>query len=181
MSADIMRDEMKIPNLRANHLTLIQLQPADAEILWRVYQTDGVLRYFPNTTPPPLEKIQRFITGQQEHWEKFNCGNWGILPDGEKEIIGWAGLQFLPELNETEVGFLMDKPFWGKGYGTEAARASLRFGFDQLDLRQIIALVHPDNSASRRVIEKCGMTYVETIHLWGIDLMRHVIKKENFQ
>ncbi|MBI5351495.1 MAG: GNAT family N-acetyltransferase [Chloroflexi bacterium] len=169
---------MNIPTIRAKNLALIPIQPLHAEILHDIYRTDGVLRYFPNTTPPLLEKIQRFITGQQEHWEKFGYGNWGILPDSEKEIIGWAGLQFLPELNETEVDFLMDKPFWGKGYGTEAARASLQFGFDHFDFPHLIALVHPDNLASRRVIEKCGMSYVETMHLWGMDLMRHCIERK---
>jgi len=95
------------------------------------------------------------------------------VPDGEVEIIGWAGLQFLPELDETEVGFLLDRPFWGKGYATEAALASLEFGFEHFGLDHIIALVHPENLASRRVIEKCGMSYTETLSLWGIELMRY--------
>jgi ribosomal-protein-alanine N-acetyltransferase len=120
-----------------------------------------------------LENVRRFILNQQEHWEKHGYSNWGILPKGENQIVGWAGLQFLPELDETEVGFLLDQPFWGKGLATEAARASLNYGFEQCDLEHIIALVHPENLASRRVIEKGGMTYVDTIHLWGIDLMRH--------
>ena len=89
-------------------------------------------------------------------------------------------MQFLPELNETEVGYLLDKPFWGKGYATEAARASLQFGFDRFDFSQLIALVHPENNASRRVLEKCGMTYVETIPLWGLDLMRHTVNRSSF-
>jgi RimJ/RimL family protein N-acetyltransferase len=161
------------PTLGTQHLSLVPLRPADAEILYRIYQVEGVLRYFPSPTPPPLEKVQRFVAGQQAHWEKHGYGNWGILPNGEKDIIGWAGLQYLPELDETEVGFLLDRSFWGKGYATEAARASLRFGFEHFNLDHIIALVHPDNLASRRVIEKCGMTCVETISLWGIDLMRH--------
>ena len=160
---------------------MVPLQPADAEILHRIYKTDGVLRFFPNTIPPPLEKVQRFVAGQPEHWEKFGYGNWGILPNGEKEIIGWAGLQFLPELNETEIGFLMDKPFWGKGYATEAARALLQFGLDHFDFSHLIALVHPENFASRHVIEKCGLTCVETIHLWGIDLMRYILELGNFR
>jgi ribosomal-protein-alanine N-acetyltransferase len=170
---------VSIPTVRTQSLSLIPLRPADAEVLHRIYQTDGVLGYFPGTTPPPPEKVQRFIARQQEHWEKFGYGNWGILPDGRaaNQIIGWAGLQFLPELNETEVGFLMDGPFWGKGYATEAARASLQFGLDHFDFPHLIALVHPDNPASRRVLEKCGMTYEETIHLWGIDLMRHCIAR----
>jgi ribosomal-protein-alanine N-acetyltransferase len=168
-----------IPTLQTLHLTLVPIQPEDTAALHRVYQTDGVLRYFPNPVPPPLEKVQRFVTFQQDHWEKYGYGNWGIRLAGEKDLIGWAGLQFLPELNDTEVGFLLDKPFWGKGYATEAARASLQFGFEHFDFQHIIALVHPENLASRRVIEKCGLTYVETIHLWGVDLRRYITKQES--
>ena len=162
-----------IPPITTPHLTLRPLQPDDALTLHRIYQMAGVLRYFPNPNPPELEKIERFIAGQGEHWQTFGYGNWGILLNDETEITGWAGLQFLPELNETEVGFLLAPPNWGKGYATEAARASLRFGFEQAHLDHIIALVHPDNLASRRVIEKCGMRCQDTLRLWGVDLMRY--------
>ena len=162
-----------IPAIPTSRLMLRPLGPTDAEVLQRINQTDGVLRYFPTQTPPPLEKVKRFITSQEEHWDKHSYGNRGIVPEGDEQIIGWVGLQFLPELNETEVGYLLDAPYWGKGYATEAARASLYYAFEQCALNYIIALVHPDNIASRRVIEKCGMTFEETIHLWGIDLMRH--------
>lgn len=157
------------------------LEP-DAEVLYRIYQTEEVLRYFPNPTPPPIERVQRFIEGQKVHWEKYGYGNWGILPEGETNIVGWTGLQYLPELDETEVGFLLDRPFWGKGFATEAALASLNFGFKQMKLNHIIALVHPENLASRRVIQKCGtkyaMAYVDTLALWGIELMRHRFARE---
>ncbi len=168
----------QISSLRTQHLILRRLQPTDAEVLHRIYQSEGVLRYFPNPVPPPLEKFRKFVDGQEAHWAKYGYGNWGILPDGEREIVGWAGLQYLPELGETEVGFLLDCPFWGKGYATQAALTSLQFGFEHFALDHIIALVHPDNQASRRVIEKCGMTYVETLSLWGIQLMRHRLNKE---
>ena len=164
------------PSIQTPHMTLCPLRSEDAIVLHRIYQSEGVLRYFPNPAPPALEKVQRFIAGQQAHWEKYGYGNWGIMPAGEKEIIGWAGLQYLPELNETEVGFLLDRPFWGKGYATEAALASLKYGFGNFSLDHIIALVHPDNLASRRVIEKSGMVYVETLSLWGMELMRHTTR-----
>ena len=166
-----------IPSIQTGRLTLLPLQLTDSEILYRIYQTKDILRYFPNPIPPPLEKVQKFIAAQQTHWEKYSYGNWGILPIGANEIIGWAGLQYLPELEETEVGFLLDQPFWGKGYATDAARASIRFSFEHFNLDHIIALVHPDNLASRRVIEKCGLVYLETISLWGIDLRRYRIDK----
>jgi len=164
------------PSIQTTHLTLRPLEPNDAGVLYRIYQSEGVLHYFPNPVPPPLDKVQRFIAGQQIHWEKHGYGDWGVVPVGEGEIIGWVGLQFLPELDETEVGFLLDRPFWGRGYATEAALASMQFGFVRFGLGHIIALVHPDNLASRRVIEKCGMSYMETLSLWGIELMRFWIE-----
>ena len=167
----------KFPSIHTSRLILNQLQLEDAGALFRIYQTKGVLQYFPNPTPPTFEKVQRFIQSQQAHWDKYGYGNWGIVPEGEDEIIGWAGLQFLPELNETEVGFLLNKPFWGKGYATEAARASLMFGFNRYKLDHLIALVHPENLASMRVIDKCGMAYQETLALWGISLKRYRINR----
>ena len=164
---------IEIPTINTPHLTLRPIVPADAAALYRIYQNEGVLQYFPNPTPPPLEKVQRFVAFQQAHWEKYGYGNWGVVLEGEGKIIGWAGLQYLPELDETEVGFLLDRPFWGKGYATEAARASIQFGFEHFDLDHIIALVHPENIASRRVIEKCGLRLVQTLSLWGIQLMRY--------
>ena len=168
---------IQIPILQSGVLILQPLQPSDADALHRIYQSEGVLRYFPVTTPPPLESVRRFIAGQQTHWEKYGYGNWGLTLEGQREIFGWAGLQYLPELDETEVGFLLDRPYWGRGYATAAAKASLDFGFGHARLDHIIALVHPDNLASRRVIEKCGLVYVQTLSLWGIDLMRHSLEK----
>lgn len=170
-------ENVLFPIIQTPRLVLRPLEPGDAPVLYRIHQSDGVLQYFPSTTPPPLEKVERFIAGQQAHWDKYGYGNWGVLPDGAAEIAGWAGLQYLPELGETEVGFLFDRPFWGKGYATEAALAALRFGFEHFELDHILALVHPENLASRRVLEKCAMRYDETISLWGIKLMRYRLER----
>lgn len=172
---------IQIPILQASHLVLSPLQDSDSEVLHRIYQSEGVLRFFPNPDPPPLERVQRFVANQQTHWEKFGYGNWGILPEGQGEIVGWAGLQYLPELNETEVGFLIDRSFWGKGYATEAALVSVKYGFAHCNLIYIIALVHAENFASRRVINKCGMTYVDTVPLWGMELLRYRIDMQTFR
>ena len=162
-----------ISSRNTTRLTLCPLQAANALSLHNIYQMEEVLRYFPPSPPPTIEKVERFLAGQEKHWQTYGYGNWGVFLKGESEIIGWAGLQYLPELEETEVGFLLSPSHWGKGYATEAAQASLRFGFENFDFDHIIALVHPENLASRRVIEKCELRYQETIPLWGIDLMRY--------
>jgi ribosomal-protein-alanine N-acetyltransferase len=170
-----------IPSIRTPRLTLRPLIPIDAEILYNIYQVEGVLNYFPNPKPPPLENVHRFIHSQESHWEHYNYGNWGILPDKEQSIIGWAGLQFLAETKEIEVGYLLNCSFWGHGYATESALASLAYGFNQIKIDQIIALVHPENKASRRVIEKCGMSWVDLTNYFGINLMRYRITRSEFQ
>jgi ribosomal-protein-alanine N-acetyltransferase len=171
---------MNIPIVRTPHLTLRPLQPEDTAALHRIYQVDGVLRYFPNTTPPPLERVQIFIENQHKHWAEYGYGNWGILPEGENEIAGWGGLQFLPETGETEVGFLLDRPQWGKGYATEIARASLEFGFKGFNFERIIGLVHPENIASQRVLEKCGLVFINQKVYFGIELRRYWVERAQF-
>jgi hypothetical protein len=74
---------------------------------------------------------------------------------------------------------------WGKGLATEAALASVRYGFDKVRLksaagrirrvRTIIGLVMPENIASVRVLEKTGLRYVETVSFWGHDFSKYII------
>lgn len=162
---------MMIPTLFGEHHSLRPILPSDAKVLHSIYQQEGILKYFPNPTPPGPERLELFVSNQRSHWQKHGYGNWGILPNGETEIIGWAGLQYLPELGKTELGFLLARPFWGKGLATQAARLSIQFGFDKCQLDHLVALVHPDNHASQAVIRKCSFQYAKTIPLWGIELM----------
>jgi RimJ/RimL family protein N-acetyltransferase len=170
---------MSIPTLSSTKLILRPFQTEDAIRLHSIYQVEDVLKYFPGSSSPSLEKVESFVSHQHTHWQEHGYGNWAILPADSMDIIGWAGLQYLPELDETEVGFLLAKPFWGHGFATEAAHLSIQFGFGKIGLDHIIALVHPENNASLAVVRKCGFIYEETIHLWGVDLMRNVLKCPN--
>lgn len=167
-----------IPTLRTPRLILRPFQSSDAAELCRIQQIESVLRYFPNPVPPPLERVERYLAGQQAHWEQYGYGNWAVEPDKSGRFAGWAGLQYLPETNEIEVGYLLDPAVWGKGYATEAARASLQWGFDHFPFPEIIALVHPENTASLRVAAKCGLIPVERKVYWGLELVRHTVTRE---
>jgi ribosomal-protein-alanine N-acetyltransferase len=89
-------------------------------------------------------------------------------------------LQFLPETDEIEVAYLLGKLYWGQGLATEAALAGLRYGFQVLELETIVAIVHPENAASRRVIEKLGMPFAEHAHYFGMDVCRYVMERASF-
>jgi ribosomal-protein-alanine N-acetyltransferase len=93
---------------------------------------------------------------------------------------GWCGLQFLPETAEVEVAYLLGPSHWGRGLATEAAKASLEYGFEQVALDQIVALVHPDNRASQRVIEKLEMPFVNVAEYFGITVRRYLMERSEY-
>jgi ribosomal-protein-alanine N-acetyltransferase len=112
------------PTLITERLKLRPLQLKDAATMQQTLKDRDVWRYFPLSEIPSLKKTQTYIEGQLEHWAAHGFGHWA-LENGSHDLLGWCGLQFLPETNETEVAYCLGKPFWGKGYATEAARASL--------------------------------------------------------
>ena len=171
---------MAIPIIPTARLILRPLVLEDASALHQIYQGEGVLRYFPSPLPPPLEKVQKFIQDQARHWDEHGYGNWALVPQDGSQLIGWAGPQFLPETGETEIGYLLARPFWGKGYATEAALASLNFIFTNFDFPHIIALVHPDNAASRHVLEKCGLRLLDRQNYFGMEMCRYTIARADF-
>ena len=167
---------MSIPTLRTPHLILRPWTAEDGDAWFNILQEEGLLRYFPNQTPPLRERADRYISHHLAHWEKRGYGHWAVIPQDDGQVAGWCGLEDLPELGETEVAYLLSTRAWGRGYATEAARAAVEFGFRTCHLPAIIGLVHPENVASRRVLEKCGLTFADRIDLWGMELSRYRIE-----
>jgi ribosomal-protein-alanine N-acetyltransferase len=168
---------MEIPTITTLRLILRPFTSQDAGPLHRILGDRDVLRYFPNPTSPSLDRVEKTIADQLKHWEEYAYGWWAIQLRAAGEFVGWCGLQFLPETEETEVGYLLGKPFWGQGLATEGARASLSFGFDDLGLGTIVAIVHPENVASQRVIEKLNMTLTGQAHYFGMACYRYAIAR----
>ena len=167
---------MTISTLKTKRLTLRPFNPNDIDPLHHIVNQPDVFRYFPNPDPPPdKEKVERIIKRQLSHWAEHGYGWWAVEHQEKPGLIGWQGLQYLPETDEVEVGYLLAKPYWGQGLGTEGAKASLSYGFDTLGITQIIGLTHPDNIASQRVLEKAGLKFSNKAHYFGIDVYRYVI------
>ena len=169
---------MRIPTLTTDRLVLRGFTHQDVDALHDVLSERDVHRYFPRTDPPTREQVEIVIADQLAHWEKHQCGWWAVLLRENGKLIGWCGLQFLPEFDEIEVAYLVGKPYWGKGLATEAARAAVQFGFQSRALERIVALASVENGASQRVIQKLGMTLVEQLNIWGMDCYRYSMQRE---
>ncbi|MEV7122508.1 GNAT family N-acetyltransferase [Kitasatospora griseola] len=89
-------------------------------------------------------------------------GWWAVqLRDGGR-FLGFAGLDPVDEeapVEGVEAGWRLHRDAWGHGYATEAARAVLRYGFQELALPEVLALIAEGNTPSRAVAERLGMTY----------------------
>ncbi len=168
---------MEIPTIETPHLTLRAWSPEDAQALFDILQEDGILRYFPNPKPPPRSKADDYIAHHLAQWELHGYGHWAVVVRDGGQVVGWNGLEYLPELDETEVAYLLSRGVWGRGYATEAARAAVQYGFEAAGLTAIIGLVHPDNAASIRVLEKCGMAFADRLTLWGLDMWRYRVHR----
>ncbi len=100
--------------------------------------------------------IQRAIEGQREQPRK-NYELAIVLKD-DRGLIGGCGIHVSDPTNrEGWIGYCLSRHHWRQGYATEAAKALLRFGFDQLNLHRIFALFNPENLASAHVLKKVGM------------------------
>jgi [ribosomal protein S5]-alanine N-acetyltransferase len=168
---------MEIPTLETTHLIPRPWSLEDSDELFRILQEPGILKYFPPTTFT-LKKTHRYINHQLNHWQERGYGHWVItLKDGHA-MVGWDGLEYLPETGENEVAYLLSHKVWGRSFATEAAQAAVRYGFDIARLQDIIGLVHPENIGSIRVLEKCGLSSVDRKVYWGVEMCRYCIKSE---
>jgi RimJ/RimL family protein N-acetyltransferase len=165
---------MDIPALNTPRLTLRPFTEADAEPLHRILNEDGLLRYFPRPDLPDMARVQRLIDGQLRHWEEHGLGWWAVELRATGELLGWNGLQYLPETAEVEVGYLLSTQHWGQGLATEGAQAALRFGVDTLGLGSIVGIAHLENVASQRVLEKSGLMFVNEADYFGMHVRRYV-------
>jgi RimJ/RimL family protein N-acetyltransferase len=168
---------MQIPTLETRRLVLRPWSPNDAEAWFGILREEGILRYFPDPSPPPRAKADRYIAHHLAHWEEHGYGHWAVVTPSDSRVVGWSGLEYLPELRETEVAYLLSKSVWGHGFASEAAQAAIRFGFEAAGLEAIIGLVHQDNIASISVLEKCGLRLADRIRLWGMDMCRYRIHR----
>jgi ribosomal-protein-alanine N-acetyltransferase len=168
---------MSAPTVETSRLVLRPFTVEDATPLHRILNTPGVLQYYPSSDPPDLDRVERLVQGQLDHWEQHGYGWWAV--EMENTFIGWSGLLYLPETDEIEIGYLFSKPYWGNGLATESAKEGIDYGFNQLEIELIIGIVHPENIASQRVLEKIGLEFQEKAEYFGMDCFKYLARNPN--
>ena len=169
---------MTIPTFETERLILRPFTAEDVEPLHGIMNQEGILQYFPGPGNPPIEKVEKFVAHQVKQWDEIGYAWWAVELKETRRLLGWNGLQYLPETGETEIGFLTDSGYWGLGLTTEAGRIGVLFAFETVGIDELIALAHPENRASQRVIEKFGLRFVEETEYFGMAVRRFTLGAE---
>lgn len=145
--------------LETDRLILRRWRAADRPAFAAMNADPEVMRHFARTL---LRDESHALLGRiQDHFAEHGYGLGAVERKSDRALIGMVGLAAArfdaPVCPAVEVGWRLARPYWGRGYATEAAAAWMAYGFGTLGLREIVAFVVPDNAPSQAVMTRLGM------------------------
>ncbi len=171
------------PEFRTERLVLRRWRPDDLAPFAEMNGDPEVMKYFPALLT--LDETAALIERIEESFRAHGYGLWAVEIKGGGQFAGFVGLfpvaEPYPFAPAVEVGWRLGRAYWGQGLATEAARASLGFGFDEAGLNEIVSFTSVINDQSRRVMKRLGMTHnpdEDFNHPWlpvGHPLRPHVL------
>lgn len=163
-----------LPTLETERLLLRDLTLEDAEDLFEYASDPDVSRYNIWSVHKSLEDSKRFLSTVMEQYKNHELADWGIIHKADKKLIGTCGLaSWIQDQRRAEIGYVLSKKYWGKGYMLEAVHPVIAFGFQMMKLNRIEGRCILLNTASARVMEKVGMKFE------GV-LRQHLFTKGSF-
>jgi RimJ/RimL family protein N-acetyltransferase len=138
-------------------LRLRRLRPDDLDEVAAMGADHEQMRFSPR--PKTRDEVRAWLEWNRALYDEHGFGTWYVASASGGEFVGYCGIRplLLDGRQETELAWHVRKTHWNRGLATEAARASLALGLDTFGLPSLVAIIHPDNGASRRVAQKLGM------------------------
>ncbi|MFC7680752.1 GNAT family N-acetyltransferase [Paenibacillus sp. GCM10028914] len=146
---------MNFPVLETERLALRQLRLEDAADIYDYFSMDEVTMFYDLDSFTELKQAEDLIMYWNNRFNNIEAIRWGITLKSEDRIIGTCGFHnWAKKHYKAEIGYELSPNHWNKGYMTEVLEAVINFGFEELELNRIQALIHRDNVNSRKVLEK---------------------------
>jgi RimJ/RimL family protein N-acetyltransferase len=146
----------QIPTLETERLTLRGWRADDLDAFAAIAGDPEVMRFLGGIqTRSDAWRTMANITG---HWGLRGFGAWALERKSDRALIGWVGIQRPEGWPGVEAVWTLGRPNWKQGYATEAAKASIDWGFKTFPFSQLISLIDPENGASQNVAKRLGHT-----------------------
>jgi RimJ/RimL family protein N-acetyltransferase len=166
-----MRDKQVL--LETERLALRCFSEGDAGNLYDLDNDPEVMRFLNGGIPTPREVIEADILPRFASYDECTpgFGFWAAIDRVSGAFLGWFSFRPLGEADplEVQLGFRLRRVAWGQGYATEGARALIHLGFTELGVERVTATTYEENVASRRVLEKAGMTLARRFRMTSAD------------
>lgn len=161
--------------LRTQRLVLRQFTRADTDNLVELNSDPAVMRYLTGGRSTPREVIRdEVIPFHLASYQRLDrLGTWAAEASATGEFLGWFHFRPGPDADVTNIdlGYRLRRSAWNMGYATEGSRALIAMGFTDLGVQRVFAHTMAANTASRRVLEKCGLQLVRTSPYRGSDVI----------
>jgi RimJ/RimL family protein N-acetyltransferase len=146
-----------IPRLETERLVMRELRPGDFEAYAAMMADPDVARYI---APAPMTRPDawRALSSGIGHWAMRGYGAWAVERKSDGAFVGRVGMINPEGWPGLEIGWTLDKPYWGQGYATESAAAAMRYAFLTQPVERLISNIDPDNLASQSVALRLGET-----------------------
>lgn len=181
-------------SLESNRLLLRPHSEADLDIETKIGTDPDVMKYVGNVEA--ADEIARNMPKYTRRCAGGCIGVWCVIKRLTMEKLGTAILlpkpieeedtnwdlvvgDELPDC-EIEIGYMLKRSAWGKGYATEATKRLLKFAFEETPLQELVATTDPKNIASQRVLEKCGLVYEGTRRAYAAECFGFRITRQQW-
>lgn len=158
-------------HIETERLVLRDIETIDAAGLFDMDSDPDVHKFLGKKPIKTLEEAQALIARIQSSYELHGIGRWAIVDKITQDFIGWTGLKYetslRPEFDYYDLGYRLRKKYWGQGIATESAIASLKYGFEQLQLQEINACADVQHTASNHILQKIGLQWIELFEYDG--------------
>jgi RimJ/RimL family protein N-acetyltransferase len=165
--------------LETSRLILKEFCAEDARHLFELNSDPEVTKYVNEGAYDTIDNVYEFIKTYGQY-KKYKMGRLNMFNKQTGEYIGWCGLKFLELSDQVDIGYRLQKKYWGNGYATEASIACLNYGFFALNLDKIIGTAIKENEASINIFKKLGLKYSHDINDHNQPCVVYVITKEEW-
>ncbi len=171
--------------VETERLILREFREEDASGLLRLNSNPEVIKYLHMEPYKNIEDGIKDVKWVTDQYPKNKIGRWIMLEKSTGEFMGWTGLKLEDmemngQQNFYDVGYRMLPEFWGKGYATESVLASLKYGFEEMNLEKINAAAHCENLASRRVLKKSGFKELNSFDIFDFQAYWFELTREEY-
>lgn len=151
-----------IPSIETTRFILREFRFSDLDDLFEMDSDPEVHRFLGKNPVTTKEEVEKSIEWVRSQYVDNGIGRFAIEDKATGECLGWSGLKLEKQLRDFEyhdLGYRLKRKHWGKGVATETALASLKFGFQDLNLEKINAAADLDHEASNHILKKVGLKY----------------------